>query len=343
MDWIGAVAFIITTTCVLLPLTWGGVQFPWSAWQTLVPLILGTVGLIAFGLYEWRVPAEPIFPLASLHNYNLSYSLFASCINAIIVYAALYFLPFYFEVVHGYTPVLAGVALFPATLTVAPMAVVAGLIITKTNDFRVLTWVGWIATTVGSGVCVLMDVHTSVPQWFFMTLATGAGLGLLYTSLAILNQAAASRQLMIFAISTFVFARMLGQTLGVGLSGLIFQNQMRANLLKSAAVSSQADELSQDASSLVIKIAGMPAGEEKSELVQAYADSLKVVWAVMCVLSGLAFVASLFVKKVSLTRKHETEYGPRVEVLETTAWTEMESRVTRQLPDSDKDGPTNSG
>src|SRR5579871_3924063 len=259
VDWIGTILFVVTTTSVLVPLTWAGVQFSWSSWQTLVPLTLGTAGLIVFCFYEWRVPAEPIFRTSLLRNYDLVYSLVANVIDSMIVYSALYFLPLYFEGVQGYNPVIAGVALFPATFTVAPMAVVSGVIISKTNDFRTVTWVGWLATTVGAGVCVLLDVSTSIQKWFFLTFTTGLGLGLLYTSLAILNQAAADGHLVVYAISLFIFARMLGQALGVGLSGLIFQNRMRINLLKSMTLASQADEFSKDASSLVALLRNMPA------------------------------------------------------------------------------------
>jgi hypothetical protein len=309
VDWIGTIIFVVATTCVLVPLTWAGVQSSWSSWQTLVPLILGTAGLIAFYFYEWRVPAEPIFRIALLRNYNLVYSLLANTVDSIIVYSALYFLPLYFEGVQGYTPVIAGVALFPATFTVAPMAIVAGVIISKTNDFRAVTWAGWLATTVGSGACVLLDVGTSVQKWFFLTFTTGLGLGLLYTSLAILNQAAADDHLVVFAISLFIFARMMGQALGVSLSGLIFQNRMRANLLKSMTLATQADEFAKDASSLVVVLRNMPAGQTKQELRHAYADSLKVVWAVMCALSGIALIGSVFLRKTSLEREHRTEHG----------------------------------
>jgi len=290
-------------------LTWAGVQFPWWSWQVVVPLSLGTAGLIVFCVYEWRVPAEQIFRISLLRNYDLVYSLVANVIDSMIVYSALYFLPLYFEGVQGYNPVIAGVALFPATFTVAPMAIVAGVIISKTNDFRAVTWAGWLATTIGAGVCVLLDVSTSIQQWFFLTFTTGLGLGLLYTSLAILNQAAVDGSLVVFAISLFIFARMIGQALGVSLSGLIFQNRMRINLLKSMTLASQADEFTKDASSLVVLLRNMPAGQTKQELRQAYTDSLKVVWAVMCALSGIALVGSAFLKKTSLEREHRTEQG----------------------------------
>ncbi|EOD43394.1 putative mfs multidrug transporter protein [Neofusicoccum parvum UCRNP2] len=309
VDWFGSALFVGATTSFLMPLTWGGVQFAWDSWRTLFPLILGVAAIAAFCIYEKYVPTEPIIQLSLLGDYNMAFSLFSAVVNAAIVYGALYFLPLYFEAVKNYNPILAGVALFPATFTVAPMSIIAGIVISKTGDYRVVTWLGWIAATIGLGVMILLDVSTSVAQWFFITFTTGIGLGLLYTSLAIINQAATpSDELMSFAVSLFIFARCLGQCLGVAMSGSIFQNRMRQNLLNTS-LADKAVEYSRDASSIVAVLGQMPEGQAKDDLIQAYADSLKIVWAVFCALAGVATVASFFVKKVSLDRDHQTKQG----------------------------------
>lgn len=317
-DWFGSVFFVGAATCTLIPLTWGGVQYEWDEWRTYFPLVLGIVSLVAFGLYEAYVAGEPIMTMSLLRSYEMLYSLWSGIINAAIVYGALYFLPLYFEAVQGYTPILSGVALFPATFTLAPMSMVAGVVISRRGEYRWVTWIGWFLSTIGLGVMVLLDVDTSVAEWFFLTIIMGIGQGLLYTSLAIVNQAAAPDKLMAHAISMFIFARMLGQALGVAISGVIFQNQMRTNLLATETLAGRAAQYSRDASALVSTIRHLPEGLEKTELVQAYASSLKIVWAVMCALSGVALIGSLFVKHISLDRAHETEQGIQQEKRETS-------------------------
>jgi len=309
VDWIGNFLFIAAATSFLVPLTWGGVQEPWNSWRTVFPLIMGILGLAVFCYYEKHFAVEPTIRLDILGDYNMAYSLFAALINALIVYGLLYFLPLYFEAVRGYNAILSGVALFPATLTVAPVSIISGLIITKTGDFHVVTWIGWIATTLGCGILVLMDVDSTIPQWVFLCLVAGVGLGFLYTSLAFVNQPASDDKNMAFAISLFVFARALGQCIGVAICGVIFQNQMKKNLLKIASLASRADEYSRDASSLVATIRFLPAGERKDDLIRAYADSLKIVWGIMCALSGMAMVGSFFMRRKSLDRAHNTEQG----------------------------------
>ncbi|KAH8725917.1 putative MFS transporter [Phaeosphaeriaceae sp. PMI808] len=317
VDWFGSALFVGATTCFLMPVTWGGVQYAWESWCTIFPLVLGVVAIIAFCVYEKYVPREPIIRLKLLREYNMAFSLVAGLVNSAIVYGLLYFAPLYFEATKGYNPILTSVALFPSTFTIAPMSILAGVIITKTGDFRVVTWVGWITATLGLGVMTLLDVDTSVVKWLFITLTAGIGLGLLFTTLAIINQAATSDENMSFAISLFFFCRCMGQCLGVAISGTIFQNRMRQNLLNTSTLADRAVEYSRDASRIVAILRDMPDDQAKVDLIQAYADALKIVWAAYCALSGVLMIASFFIKHVSLDRKHQTKQGlDKVELVE---------------------------
>jgi MFS family permease len=182
----------------------------------------------------------------------------------------------YFEATKGYNPIITGVALFPATLTVAPASIIAGAIITKAGDFKIINCIAWMIATLGLGVMILLDVDTTIPQWIFLTLCTGIGLGILYTSLAFINQSASDDASMAFAVSFFVFARLIGQCIGVAICGVVFQNQMRAHLLAIPSPADQAGEYSRDASSLVTELRGMDDPVKRAHLVSAYAESLQI-------------------------------------------------------------------
>jgi len=51
-DYPGSFLFIASIAAFLIPITWGGNQYPWSSWHALVPLILGVIGPIGFVVYE---------------------------------------------------------------------------------------------------------------------------------------------------------------------------------------------------------------------------------------------------------------------------------------------------
>jgi hypothetical protein len=124
VDWIGMVLFIGSTTGLLIPITWGGVQYPWDSWQTLVPLLVSTAGVVAFVLHQEFVATEPLIRTSVFKNTTAALTYLGTVIHGMILWSILYYLPLYYEAVMGFSPVLAGVALFPQTFTVAPASAV---------------------------------------------------------------------------------------------------------------------------------------------------------------------------------------------------------------------------
>jgi hypothetical protein len=52
IDWFGNAVLIPSVISVLLALEFGGTKQPWSSWRTLLPLILGILGLIGFCILQ---------------------------------------------------------------------------------------------------------------------------------------------------------------------------------------------------------------------------------------------------------------------------------------------------
>lgn len=95
------------------------------------------------------------------------------------------------------------------------------------------------------------------------------------------------------AAAFFSFLRIFGQSLGVSISGIAFKNQLHKTLLTYPVFEPPAGEYSKDATALVSIIKGFQEGARNPDLIQAYSDSLYVIWLLMTVLSALALVSSL--------------------------------------------------
>ena len=304
-------------------------SYAWTSPRTLVPLIIGAIGLIAFVAYEEYVAKEPLIPLVIFKNRTNLASYLGTVLHGIILWCILYYLPLYYEAVKGYTPIVSGVALFPETFTVAPAAMVTGFLITKYGRYRWAIWSGWVLTTVGSGILYLLDVNTSIVAWIFLNLVSGVGMGMLFPSMTFSIQAATENKDLAFAVAMFSFFRAFGQTIGVAIGGTIFQNEMKRKLSAYPLLAPMATEYSKDASSLVQIIKSMSkVGEEgitRAQLVQSYADSLKTVWIVMCALAGVAGLASMAIRGLDINRALETEQGFRDEKVKDTEKQTQES------------------
>lgn len=64
VDWFGGFIFVVSFTSFLMGLTWGGVQFPWSSFRTLVPLLIGILGIGATFAWEMWGAKQPFIRLA---------------------------------------------------------------------------------------------------------------------------------------------------------------------------------------------------------------------------------------------------------------------------------------
>jgi hypothetical protein len=288
----------------------GGVQYDWNSWRTLAPLILGTAGLVVFIIWEKFGAAEPLIRLHIFYNRTSAITYTGTFIHGMVLWCMLYYMPLYYEAVKGFSPILSGVALFPQTFTVAPSAVVVGITITLTGKYRWAIWVGWFLTTLGMGLLYILDVNTPTAHWILLALLPGLGCGILFPSMSFAIQAAANSTDLAFAVAMFSFFRAFGQSVGVAIGGTIFQNSMRSNLASYPQLASKASELAKDATALVQIIKSMPHDDpSRADMMQAYADSLRIVWIAMCAFAAVAGLLSIGTKSLSLNRGLDTEHG----------------------------------
>jgi len=138
---------------------------------------------------------------------------------------------------------------------------------------------------------------------------SGLGLGLLFPSMAFSIQASNSNNDLAFAVAMYSFFRAFGQAIGVAIGGTIFQNTMILKLKAYPLLAGKAGEYSKDAAALVQTIKTMEDGLMKTQLVQGYMDSLKVVFITTCGLAALGLLSSLLVRGLDLNRALETEQG----------------------------------
>lgn len=309
-DWMGVGLLTASATSFLMAVSWGNSMFPWSSWRTIVPAVLGLLGLVAFVVYEAIVPNEPVIRLSIFKQRTALACYFGTFLHGLLLWSLLYYLPLYYECVKDYNPVISGVAAFPETFTVAPASIVVGLLISATGRFRWAVWSGWLMSVVGMGLLYLLKPSTSITAWLFLNLVPGLGLGMLFSSLGIGTQAAADPKDAAYAASMYTFSRSFGQSIGVAVGGAIFQSQFNLKLRAYPELVQNATNLSRDASALVQIVKAMDKGSaERVMIVDAYADSLKVVWVVMAGIAFIGLLASTLIEGLDVNVKMETKQG----------------------------------
>ena len=85
VDWVGGILFIASLSCLLIGITWGGVQYPWGSWNVLVPIATGLAGLFATVLWEKIGAREPFILLALFRGRSAAAIYFCGLIQGLIV------------------------------------------------------------------------------------------------------------------------------------------------------------------------------------------------------------------------------------------------------------------
>lgn len=310
VDYIGIFLFVASLASFLIPLTWGGIMYPWNSWHTLVPLLLGVAGLIGFAVHEKFGASQPLVPLVIFNNITQSVTYAGTFLHGMILWAIVYYLPLYYEGALGYSPVISGLALFPESLTVAPISVIIGIIAAKVGSYRWAIWSGWPITALGIGLMCYLDAKSSIPQWVFINLMVGIGLGILYPSVILAVQAAADPEYLTISVTMTPFFRVLGQAVGVAVGGVVFQNRIKHEFKNYPELGGSAAAYADDASSLVQYIKTLPKDGAERELIEMlYAKSLIIVWAVMCGIAGLGMATAIFTKDYTLNQAFTSKQG----------------------------------
>lgn len=310
VDYIGSVIFLPSITSFLVGITWGGVQYAWDSWRTLTPILVGLAGLVLFGIWEARFARLPMLPLDIFGNRDTNIAYLVVFIHGMILWSGIYYMPLFFEGAKDRSPVMAGVLALPMSLTVVPCSLAVGIVAAKTGHYRWALRVGWVLTTCAIGLFNLLNPTMTYLKVVFLLLFGGVGLGLIFPGISLAVQASVDQKNVAIAAAMTSFFRCFGQTIGVAIGGVIFQNRMAANLNRHPELASSATAYSQDAVGLIQQINMMPASDpRKHVLADALSKSIGIIWAVMCGLAGLALISTIFLKRYSLDQALVTEQG----------------------------------
>ena len=111
-------------------------MFDWNSWHTVVPMVLGVIGLLGFVAYSKYISPEPLIRGSIFSTSTAKVGYLGTFLHGIFLWSILFYIPLYYEVAQEFGPTKSGVAMFPLTFTTAPAAVIVGLVIARTGKYR---------------------------------------------------------------------------------------------------------------------------------------------------------------------------------------------------------------
>ncbi|KAI1814010.1 MFS general substrate transporter [Poronia punctata] len=308
IDWVGGFLFIAGVSSFLIGLTWGGVQYEWSDYQTWVPILLGVLATVSSIVYEGFVPAAPFIHLSVWKSTSACLVFALTMVGGFELYTHLYYLPFYMISVKGLSTTLTGVYIMATTLLVVPISAISGRLMTRFGSFLWSIHLGFACLIVSNGVLLLINQHRSLVAHLFLILSISVGHGLLVLSLSIATQAIASTRDIAYAVSMFTFLRQFGICLGVAIGGTVFENVLLHALERHGFPHDVAVATARDAAAFSGPLADMPAGTEKTAYLDSFVEGFHGIFYLLLALAVVSFLLSFLIKHHDMNTRLESDH-----------------------------------
>ncbi|CAE6451318.1 unnamed protein product [Rhizoctonia solani] len=160
LDWVGATFALLGTTTLVLGISWGGSEYPWSSGHVIGTLVAGGVSCVVFILWEWKGALLPLMPLHIYKNRVVIGGIATHTLNGFLTVVQVFYLPTFYQNVYGYSAVKSGAMILPIVLVQTAVSTISGIIITLTGRYRELIISGWAIWTIGLGLITTFDAHT---------------------------------------------------------------------------------------------------------------------------------------------------------------------------------------
>ncbi|KAJ2977771.1 hypothetical protein NUW58_g7706 [Xylaria curta] len=308
VDWFGSILFIAGVSSFLIGLTWGGVQYSWSSYQSWLPILLGGLAAIAALLYELRVPSAPFIRLSVWKNPSASLVFVLTLIAGFELYTHLFYLPFYMIAVKGLSTTLTGVYIMATTLLVVPISIVSGRLMTRFGSFLWAVRLGFACLILSNGVLLLINQYRTLVEHLFLILSISVGHGLLVLSLNIATQAIASTRDVAYAVSMFTFVRQFGICLGVAIGGTVFENVLLHALERHGFPPDVALDTARNAAAFSGPLNSLPDGPQKTAFLDSFVEGFHGILYLLLALAVVSLFLSLFVKHFDMNKQLESEH-----------------------------------
>ena len=248
VDYLGAALLV----AALVPILIGFTNKQFGEWTDPEVGGLIAVGLAVAAVFVWAESRahEPIVPLGLFRIRTFTASVMAMFLAAMGFFAAIAFLPRWFQFVNGSSATESGYQILPLLAGLIVSAISAGQIVSRTGRYKALILGALVA--LAAGLFLLTNIRPDTPLpilWLWMVLA-GLGVGPTFAVFTLAVQNAVPVRDLGTATSGVTLFQQVGGTVGLAITGTIFGSTLLEEVpkqLTSAGVPAQfADQFASD-------------------------------------------------------------------------------------------------
>jgi EmrB/QacA subfamily drug resistance transporter len=311
VDYLGAAVIVGSVTSILLYTSWAGGEYGWTDPFALALLVGGLLLAVAFVFIERRA-VEPIIPMHLFRRPVFRWSVLFAFLMGMAMFGGIIYLPFYLQVVKGYSPTESGLALLPMVVGMFVTSVGSGLLVTRTGRYRIYPILGAVIALVA--LLLLTRLEQDTPYWEFSIyiFLLGAGLGFTMQTVVTAVQNDVDPRDLGTGTSSVTFFRSMGGAFGAALLGAVLTNRVAHYLAEVLPEGSGADVGGSMGD--IAAIAALP-DPVRSVVLEAFMQSIQDLFLVAVPFVAVAVVVAFLIPEVPLRTRH----GGEAEVLDEPA------------------------
>ncbi|KAG9251887.1 major facilitator superfamily transporter [Emericellopsis atlantica] len=289
MDLPGVALVMGATITYLLAVQYGGVAHAWNS-SIVIGLLVGFVLMVgAWAALQWlQGERAMISPRLARSRTNFVMSAYAF-IFAGGFFAAIYYIPIYFQSVHNTSPTMSGVRNLPMIISVTIGTIVSGALISAKGYYQPLLLGGGAVATIGAGLLYTLNIHSTTGEWIGYQILAGVGWGVAFQIPMIAVQGNAEPRDLASATGMLLFFQGLGGAFLVSGAQAAFLNQMVAHVVSRVPDIDRATLILTGATEIRHRF---PV-ELQGDVIDGYMAGLKVVFAMCIAATGVATLVGL--------------------------------------------------
>ncbi|KAK9899515.1 MFS general substrate transporter [Cystobasidium minutum MCA 4210] len=290
LDYYGAILSLAANVFILIPISSGGTTFAWSSPTVIVLLIIGVFTAAAFIIVEWKVAPLPVMPLRLWTYRTTAITLGTTFFIGMIYFSNLFFLPIYFQVLLGMSPIKSASFLLSLLVVQVCSSLLAGIITPYTKKVLPQVRVGFFIWTIGAGLQTTFNRQTKHANLVGLLILQGFGVGCTLQTTLVAAQAGAPNKDRACVTGTRNCLRFMGGAFGLAICNAILNNVIKARL-----PSSIPDDVKRVITRQISPELPSSLGPEVVEAIySAYEDALHYIFIFFVPVVGVAFVSSCY-------------------------------------------------
>ena len=192
-------------------------------------IAIGLVILAVFLFAESRAK-EPIIPLDLFKERDYAVSMAAVFAFGIAMFAAVIFMPRFYQTVRGISATASGYYIWPLLVGLMGGSIGTGILISRLGRYKWIMTAGAVVMLIGG--FLMTHLTAGVPDWELWTwmLILGLGIGPAMAGFTVVVQNSVSPNQLGVATSTLTFLRQIGASVGLAAAGTIFSSSFASRL-----------------------------------------------------------------------------------------------------------------